>query len=108
MTHEDGHEALAEIKPDPSLRSIPVVVLTTSHAEQDIMSVYDIGAKFLHLQAGLARWTRGADENAELPLVPDCRATAPPRTGCLSGDTNRLYANPLVVNCVHRRSRRRR
>jgi CheY-like chemotaxis protein len=39
-----GHEVLAEIKSDPSLRSIPVVVLTTSSAEQDILLAYDLHA----------------------------------------------------------------
>jgi CheY-like chemotaxis protein len=44
MPRKDGREALREIKADPSLRSIPVVVLTTSSAEADIMASYGIGA----------------------------------------------------------------
>ncbi len=44
MPKKDGREALAEIKSDPHLRYIPVVVLTTSKAEEDIMRSYDIGA----------------------------------------------------------------
>jgi CheY-like chemotaxis protein len=44
MPRKDGREALAEIKSDPQLRYIPVVVLTTSKAEEDIMRSYDIGA----------------------------------------------------------------
>ncbi|MBK9054846.1 MAG: response regulator [Chloroflexi bacterium] len=44
MPRKDGREALKEIKADPALRSIPVVVLTTSQAEQDIECSYDIGA----------------------------------------------------------------
>jgi CheY-like chemotaxis protein len=44
MPRKDGREALAEIKSDPHLRYIPVVVLTTSKAEEDIMRSYDIGA----------------------------------------------------------------
>jgi two-component system, response regulator len=44
MPRKDGREALAEIKSDPLLRYIPVVVLTTSKAEEDIMRSYDIGA----------------------------------------------------------------
>ncbi len=44
MPRKDGREALAEIKGDPHLRYIPVVVLTTSKAEEDIMRSYDIGA----------------------------------------------------------------
>jgi CheY-like chemotaxis protein len=43
MPKKDGREALAEIKSDPVLRRIPVVVLTTSRAEEDILSTYDLG-----------------------------------------------------------------
>ena len=39
----DGHAALREIKSDPDLRRIPVVVLTTSMAEEDVYSTYDTG-----------------------------------------------------------------
>ncbi|UXI66820.1 response regulator [Tahibacter amnicola] len=40
----DGREVLAEIKSDPSLRRIPVVVLTTSRAEEDLVRTYDLHA----------------------------------------------------------------
>jgi DNA-binding NarL/FixJ family response regulator len=43
MPKMDGREALKEIKSDPSLRSIPIVVLTTSKAEQDVLQTYDLG-----------------------------------------------------------------
>jgi CheY-like chemotaxis protein len=43
MPRKDGREALEEIKNDPNLRSIPVVVLTTSQAEEDILKTYDLG-----------------------------------------------------------------
>lgn len=43
MPRMDGREALREIKKDPRLRRIPVVVLTTSRAEQDILRSYDLG-----------------------------------------------------------------
>jgi CheY-like chemotaxis protein len=40
----DGRETLKEIKADACLRSIPVVVLTTSEADTDILKCYDLGA----------------------------------------------------------------
>jgi two-component system, chemotaxis family, response regulator Rcp1 len=40
----DGREVLATIKSDPDLRNIPVVVLTSSQAEQDIVRAYDLHA----------------------------------------------------------------
>ena len=43
MPKKDGREALAEIRADPDLRQIPVVVLTTSKAEEDIYRTYDLG-----------------------------------------------------------------
>jgi CheY-like chemotaxis protein len=43
MPKKDGREALAEIKADPTLRRIPVVALTTSSAEEDIVRTYDLG-----------------------------------------------------------------
>lgn len=43
MPRKDGREALAEIKSDPALRQIPVVILTTSKAEEDIFRSYDLG-----------------------------------------------------------------
>lgn len=43
MPRKDGREALVEIKADPQLRRIPVVVLTTSRAEEDIARSYDLG-----------------------------------------------------------------
>jgi len=44
MPRKDGREALREIKADPDLRRVPVVVLTTSKAEEDIYRTYDLGA----------------------------------------------------------------
>jgi CheY-like chemotaxis protein len=44
MPKMDGREALKEIKSHPNLRQIPVVVLTTSQAEEDIYRTYDLGA----------------------------------------------------------------
>lgn len=44
LPKKDGREVLAEIKKDKRLRTIPVVVLTTSDAEQDILRSYDLHA----------------------------------------------------------------
>ncbi len=44
MPKKDGRQALREIKEDPDLRSIPVVILTTSQAEEDILRSYNLGA----------------------------------------------------------------
>lgn len=44
MPRKDGREALGDIKADPTLRLIPIVVLTTSKAEEDILRTYDLGA----------------------------------------------------------------
>lgn len=43
MPRKDGREALQEIKADPSLRGIPVVILTTSKEEEDMLRGYDLG-----------------------------------------------------------------
>ena len=43
MPKMDGREALREIKADPALRRIPIVVMTTSKAEEDIYRSYDLG-----------------------------------------------------------------
>ena len=42
LPRKNGREALAEMKEDPELRRIPVVILTTSQAEQDIIKAYDL------------------------------------------------------------------
>ena len=44
LPRKDGREVLMEIKADPLLRRIPVVVLTTSEAEGDVLRAYDLGA----------------------------------------------------------------
>lgn len=41
---KDGREVLAEIKADPNLHRIPVVVLTTSEAEEDVLRAYNLNA----------------------------------------------------------------
>ena len=44
MPKMDGREALRAIKADPHLRTIPIVVLTTSDADEDVCRIYDLGA----------------------------------------------------------------
>jgi CheY-like chemotaxis protein len=44
MPRKDGREALEEIKADPELKTLPVVILTTSEADEDILRTYDLGA----------------------------------------------------------------
>ena len=43
MPKKDGRQALKEIKADPNLKQIPIVVLTTSKAEEDILKTYELG-----------------------------------------------------------------
>src|SRR3546814_14221450 len=43
MPRKDGREALAEIKSHPVLRRIPVIVLTTNQAEEDVVRTYNLG-----------------------------------------------------------------
>ena len=44
LPRRDGREVLSDIKGDPSLRRIPVVILTTSDAEEDVIAAYDLHA----------------------------------------------------------------
>lgn len=44
MPRVDGRQALGRIKTDPKLKSIPIVVLTTSRVDQDILKSYNLGA----------------------------------------------------------------
>ena len=44
LPKKSGHEVLAEVKQDPDLRRIPVVVLTTSQAQEDVLKSYDLHA----------------------------------------------------------------
>jgi CheY-like chemotaxis protein len=75
MPKKDGREALAEIKADESLRRIPVVVLTTSNDEQDVLRSYDLGVNsfitkpvtFAGLVEAMSAWSRYWFELVELP-----------------------------------------
>ena len=44
LPRKDGREVLADIKSDDQLKTIPIVVLTTSHADQDILRAYQLNA----------------------------------------------------------------
>jgi CheY-like chemotaxis protein len=44
LPRKDGREVLAEVKSDPQLRTIPIVVLTTSEAEEDVLKSYQLHA----------------------------------------------------------------
>lgn len=44
LPRKNGREVLAEIKADPDLRSIPLIVLTTSNADEDILKAYNLNA----------------------------------------------------------------
>ncbi|MEO9700640.1 response regulator, partial [Marinobacter alexandrii] len=44
MPKKDGRECLAEIRVDPQLRHLPIIVMTTSSREEEVFSSYDLGA----------------------------------------------------------------
>ena len=44
LPRRDGREVLAVLKRDPQLRRIPIVILTSSEAERDVVQSYDLGA----------------------------------------------------------------
>lgn len=75
MPKKDGREALAEIKGDEALRSIPVVILTTSKDEEDVLRTYDLGVNsfitkpvtFAGLVELMSTWHRYWFELVELP-----------------------------------------
>jgi CheY-like chemotaxis protein len=83
MPRKDGREALAEIKADPVLRRIPVVALTTSRAEEDIVRTYDLGVNsfiskpvtFDGLVAAMRTLTHYWFDLVELPADGDDDAT---------------------------------
>lgn len=54
---KDGHDVLAEMKESPELRRIPVVVLTSSADDADVLDSYDLGANaFVTKPVGLEGW----------------------------------------------------
>lgn len=79
MPRKDGREALAELKADQSLRTIPVVILTTSSDEVDVQNAYDLGASSYitkpvthhQLTEVMQMVARYWSEVVELPDTPD-------------------------------------
>ena len=80
MPRKDGREALKEIKSDPDLHQVPVVVLTTSDADEDIVRSYDLGAnsyiqkpvtfdKMVEMIEALGKYWLGV---VKLPSQADC------------------------------------
>jgi CheY-like chemotaxis protein len=75
MPRMDGREALGEIKGDPDLRQIPVVILTTSKADEDVIASYDLGVNsfitkpvtFGALVEVMRTWSRYWFEIVDLP-----------------------------------------
>ncbi|HEY4760326.1 MAG TPA: response regulator [Thermoguttaceae bacterium] len=78
MPRKDGREVLREIKADPVLRRIPVVALTTSTAEDDVVFSYDAGANsFIAKPTTFRQWVEVVQiiskywfEVVELPPAP--------------------------------------
>ena len=79
LPRKDGREVLAEIKADPDLKVIPVIVMTTSKAEQDILECYELQANaYVTKPIDFGRFMDVAEaaksfwfEMAELPPVED-------------------------------------
>jgi two-component system, response regulator len=82
MPKKDGREALAEIRADDLLRRIPIVVLTTSSDEEDVLRTYDLGVSsfitkpvtFAGLVEVMSVWKRYWFEIVDLPHVHDHRS----------------------------------
>ena len=72
LPRKDGREVLAEIKNDPAFRSIPVVVLTTSQADEDVSNAYHLNANcYISKPVDLEQFMRvvSAIENFWLTVV---------------------------------------
>jgi CheY-like chemotaxis protein len=87
MPLKDGRDSLAEIKTDPQLRRIPVVVLTVSEAEEDILRTYNLGgAGFIIKPSSFQGWVEVVKclsqywfEVVELADAADGKAPIPAR-----------------------------
>ena len=65
LPNKSGLEVLQEIKQDPELRRIPVIVLTTSDAEQDILNSYD-----LHANSYISKPVSASDYIEKVRAIP--------------------------------------
>jgi CheY-like chemotaxis protein len=80
MPKKSGREALKEIKEDPDFKAIPVIVLTTSQDEADVLKSYDLGANsyitkpvtFQGLVEVIKSLGKYWFDIVELPELPDC------------------------------------
>jgi chemotaxis family two-component system response regulator Rcp1 len=62
LPRKDGREVLAEIKGDPSLRHIPVIILTTSEDQEDIWRSYELQANcFITKPVDMEQFTKALD-----------------------------------------------
>lgn len=83
MPRKDGREALNEIKSDPALRSIPVVILTTSNDEGDVVLCYNGGvSSFITKPSEFRSWNELAKTIIEYWF---CFSTLPPKRRTGSG-----------------------
>jgi len=79
LPRKDGREVLAEIKGNPSLRTIPVIILTTSRDDEDIRRSYELQANcFITKPVDMEQFTKALDCLGEfwftlvrLPLPPE-------------------------------------
>jgi CheY-like chemotaxis protein len=73
LPRKDGRAVLSEVKSDPVLRKIPVVVFSTSGAPRDIVGCYDLGANcYVRKPGNLAEFLAAADAISTLWLGPAC------------------------------------
>lgn len=111
LPRRDGLEVLREIKTDPGLKSITVIVLTTSEAPMDVNSAYDLNANcYVVKPVDLEEFTiaiRGIEEfwmrMASLPtLAPQGAAESPGSTGGASADSASSSPNGSPSACWKR------
>jgi len=89
LPRKDGRAVLRELKRDPGLRKIPVVVFSTSGAPRDIEGCYELGANCYVRKAGnLADFFAAADAISALWLGPACLHPAMHHASFLSEEEN--------------------